>query len=41
MTVHFRRTLPLALPLTRVPPSPRERGEGRGEGQVALGTKQG
>ena len=41
MTVHFRRLLPLTLPLTRVPPSARSRGEGWGEGQPALGTKQG
>jgi hypothetical protein len=41
MTIHSRRLLPLTLPLTRVPPSPRRRGEGRGEGQAALGTKQG
>ena len=27
--------VPLTLPLTRVPPSPRERGEGRGEGLIA------
>ncbi len=27
--------MPLTLPLTRVPPSPRERGEGRGEGPFA------
>jgi hypothetical protein len=41
MTVHFRRLLPVTLPPTRVTPSPRRRGEGRGEGQEALGTKQG
>jgi hypothetical protein len=41
MKIHSRRSLPLTLPLTRVPPSPRVRGEGWGEGQVAFGTKQG